>query len=67
MSVSPATAGSVASAANTGPFGRKSCPSDPKTATSSAGQRSRASRRGHGINNGIPLIAQAGRLKGQGC
>ncbi len=34
---------------------------------SSAGQRSRASRRSHSINKGIPLIAQAGRPKGQGC
>jgi hypothetical protein len=34
---------------------------------SSAGQRSHASRRSHSINNGIPLIAQACRLKGQGC
>jgi hypothetical protein len=34
---------------------------------SSAGQRWRASRRSYSINNGIPLIAQAVRLKDQGC
>jgi len=34
---------------------------------SSAGQRSRASRRSQSMNNDIPTIAQARRAKGQGC